>query len=183
MESLGDILGGIASAAGGGIFGIIGSVVTGIFRMKEKAADRQFEKDKWAQENRLFELEMERDHQRGEQEIAIAAQKGSWGALGESMLAEAELNKRLGGVTANIKALFRPILTVLLWGLSAFVVWSLIQALTEADGDSVLRAIMSEQEIAELLKYSIYTTLFSAATAATWWFADRALLPPSAKRG
>lgn len=41
--------------------------------------------------------------------------------------------------------------------------------------------VLDAAEVKDLLRYIVYSVVFTACTAGMWWFADRALAPPGLK--
>jgi len=146
-----DILGITASAAGGGLFGLLGTAlgrVAGFFERRQTIAH---EERRWAHESSLLELQRVAAAQETEAELAIARVEGSWSGLQASLAAEAAIGASYKWVNAA-RALTRPILTLLLWGITS--------------------AIWFSADLAE--RASVVETATFAATAATlWWFGDR----------
>ena len=146
-----DILGITASAAGGGLFGLLGTAlgrVAGFFERRQTIAH---EERRWAHESSLLELQRVAAAQETEAELAIAKVEGSWTGLQASLAAEAAIGASYKWVNAA-RALTRPILTLLLWGITS--------------------AIWFSADLAD--RTSVVETATFAATAATlWWFGDR----------
>ncbi len=92
---------------------------------------------------------MEARAQETEQELALAAQAGSWAGLEASIMADASIGKASRWVI-NILRLVRPVLTLLLWLLTGWIF-----------------AITQDGHIAE-------ACVFAATAATLWWFGDRA---------
>ncbi|MBK1695783.1 hypothetical protein [Rhodovibrio salinarum] len=44
-----------------------------------------------------------------------------------------------------------------------------------------LLMILSETDVRALLRYIVYSTVFAAMAAVTWWFGERAMTPPALK--
>ncbi|MCZ4297956.1 hypothetical protein [Henriciella marina] len=140
-----------ASAAGGGLFGLIGTAlgrVAGYFETRQRL---QHETERWAHETKLLELQRYARAEETEGEIALAEASGRWEGLSASMAAEAAIGESYKWVNA-VRGVTRPALTLLLW-LIAGLIW------IGADGAG---------------RASIIETATFAATAATlWWFGDR----------
>lgn len=174
MEILGDLIGGGLSVASGGIFGLFGSVfnkVVNYFQAKQ-AFEQEKERREWDRED--FKLQMEFSAQETEQEIAIASAEGAWSGLEASIRADAMTPAT--GFAASVKTLFRPFLTTLLVCVSAWIVYLLWSGITTAQ--SAILVVMTEAEIKDLLRYSIYSLIFATTTAVVWWWGDRAPMPP-----
>ncbi len=146
-----DIAGLAASAAGGGLFGLVGTAlgrITGLFETRQKQAH---EVARWRHETALLELQQRARAEETEAELALAETSGRWDGLAASMQAEASIGESYKWVNA-VRGITRPALTLLLW-LIAGGIW--------------LGA-------GEAARTSITDTATFAATAATlWWFGDR----------
>lgn len=169
-----DVAGMGLSAAGGGLFGLLGTVagrVIGLFERREARADRALEMNhelkRWNHEEALQRLQMEADRQETEDELAIAATAGSYAGLSASLHAEAALDAPRW-VNA-VRALVRPVLTPLLW-IAVFVVFYRT-ASNEARW-------IAEADRAELIAYLVNSVVFAATAATLWWFGDRPQKPP-----
>lgn len=164
MEWLTGILGSIGgiatSAASGGIFGLIGSGISTIGKYFQA---------KQAHKQKLEIMEMQ---------MKMKAQEGSWNSMIESLKSEAAASDTYKWVNA-IKALYRPFLTT---GL-VVVTYMLFQDVLGGLGNeqSVIADIFTGAELKEILRYIVYSIVFSTATAIVWWFADRAFAPPGLK--
>jgi len=155
----GDWFGMAASAAGGGLFGVIGTAlgrVAGYFETRQQQA---FEQSRWSHEVDMVRLNMEVSRAQTQAEAELADTRGSWEGLKASVQADQALASGYPIVDA-IRALTRPALTLLLWLITALIFFN----------------------IDETLKVRIVETSVSAATAATlWWFGDRT--GPNIRRG
>lgn len=171
MEWLSLILGTGATAASGGLFGLLGAGIGSWFKSKQQAAQRLEDSDKRGHELKLLEMHMAQDQQETEQELAIISQQGSWKGLSESINADSRIADTHKWVN-DLKSLFRPFLTVCLWVLAGWVFHKVSSRGLEA---------LNQAEVNELVKYMVYTVFFCASTATTWWFGDRALAPPGMK--
>ena len=171
MEWLGELIGtGASVASGGGLFGLLGSVVGAFAKYKQEQQRQAWEEKQQQYELQLLDMQMKQRAQETEHELAIVAQEGSWAGMKSSQ----ELAMSHGETSVwvnNLKSLFRPFLTLTLWIISLYLLWSL------ADDNKYL----SQMEVEELMKYMVYSIYFSASTATVWWFGDRALAPPGLK--
>ncbi len=177
MEWLGDLLGMGATVASGGLFGVVGSLLGVVAKHYQEKQRQAWETKKWGHEESMQKLQMEARSQETEQEIELADSEGSWRGLSESIRADAQ-TKPTSGWATNIKALFRPFLTVVLWCLAGWVFWHVLSSMTDPDDPM---SALPVSEIKELIKYMVYTIFFSASMATAWWFGDRALTPPQHK--
>lgn len=154
MSILGDILGLGASAASGGLFGLLGNVTTkvlGYFEAEQQFKQKQAE---WGHETDLLKLQMQAKAAETESEIALAGASGSWSGLTASLGAETSIGATYPWVNA-VRALVRPVLTL---GLAAFLCAAFF-AMAPGDID---RAYVAD------------SLVFAAVTAIVWWFGDRA---------
>lgn len=146
-----DIIGLAASAAGGGVFGLIGTLVGRVAGFFERRQDHAQERARWLHEKELAELQMRAKASALAAEEQLAHTAGTWAGLAASMQAEAAIGESYRWVEA-VRALTRPLLTVLLWIITGFV-WLGAEAEAKA-------AIVE-------------TTTFAATAATLWWFGDR----------
>ncbi len=146
-----DIIGLAASAAGGGVFGLLGTVIGRIAGLIERRQENTQEQARWKHEAALVELQMKAraSELAGQQSLAQTA--GAWQGLASSMAAEAAIGDSYRWVNA-VRALTRPLLTLLLW---------LITGLVYLGAAADARASIIE------------TTTFAATAATLWWFGDR----------
>lgn len=152
---------GLTGGALGAAFGALGSILNrgfGVLETREKRKDRQLElaheKERWAHEDTA-----RADDARNA--LAQTQAQGSWAGLNASVEAEGAIGASWPWVSA-VRALTRPGLTVMLWLLYAMLFLSAASGALEADtASSVIGA-------------AVDTVSFSAATALTWWFGDRA---------
>lgn len=146
-----DIIGLAASAAGGGVFGLIGTVIGRIAGVVERRQDNSQEQARWRHEAALLDLQMRARASELAGQESLAHTAGGWQGLAASVAADAAIGESYRWVNA-VRALTRPLLTLLLWLITILVYFG---AAAEA-------------------KASIVETATFAATAATlWWFGDR----------
>lgn len=169
---LGDILNIGTSVASGGLFGLVGSVIGSVGKYFHAKQQQTFEREKWSHETELLRLQAEVKNQETEQEIALAAQQGSWQGLTESYKAVAAIGKTHIWVN-DVRALFRPLLTLTLWAISGWIFFQV--------GHDGFSDWLEKGDIDSLIRYMVYTAFFSASTSTAWWFGDRALSPPKYK--
>jgi len=156
MEEVAGLAGGLAgglaaSAAGGGVFGLIGTALGRVAGFFETRQTQAHERARWNHETALIELQQAARAAETEAELALAETAGSWAGLEASMQAEAAIGASYAWVNA-VRALTRPVLTLLLWLIAAGI-W-----LGAGTGERI----------------AITETATFAATAATlWWFGDR----------
>ena len=146
-----DLIGLSASAAGGGLFGLVGTALGRLAGYFERRQTLKHETRRWA-----HELDLLARQQDGAREAANAAHvqaeiDGSWDGLRASIDADSAIAPSYLWVNA-VRGLTRPFLTLLLW---------LIESSIWFGADTAGRA-----EIIE-------TATFAATAATLWWFGDR----------
>ncbi|MCA8899629.1 MAG: hypothetical protein KDA53_00090 [Hyphomonas sp.] len=146
-----DIAGLAASAAGGGLFGLAGTVIGRAAGFFEQRSAQAHERARWTHEGELLKLQMQARAAESESELRLAEASGAWAGLAASLAAEAAIGESYKWVNA-VRALTRPVLTVLLWAITGAVF---------AGADAAGR-----QGIVE-------TATFAATAATLWWFGDR----------
>ena len=146
-----DIAGLAASAAGGGLFGLVGTALGRVAGFFEKRQEFAHEKARWEHEVQLFELQQAAAKAETEAEIALADVTGTWKGLQASMQAEAAVRASYKWVDA-VRGITRPTLTLLLWLIAAGI-W--------VGSGMAERAAITE------------TAAFAATAATLWWFGDR----------
>lgn len=152
-----DILGLTASAASGGLFGLLGTVLGRISGYVERRQALHHERAKWGHEVELLKLQQAAARQETEAELSLEETRGSWRGLEASMRADAEMATSYRWVSA-VRGLTRPALTLILWLIAALIWFG-----ADADGRSSI----------------IETATFAATAATLWWFGDRGPRPRS----
>jgi len=174
-EFLGTIFGGIFNvAAGGGIFGILASLGTQFLKFK-----RASQAHKQAMEMRV------QDRLDTEMAIKEATVKGSWDGLKESLRA-AQITASNSHLWSNdIKNLYRPFFTTMLWVMVFLFFRDLLAAANATDmialGKTTIAKHFTPGEVTAMIKYIVNSTAFTASAAGMWWFGDRAQAPPGFK--
>jgi uncharacterized membrane protein YraQ (UPF0718 family) len=151
------------------LFGSVVGVVGKYFQEKQR---QKWEVKKHDMEVEMQRLQMEARAEETEQEIQLASAQGAWQGLQESYglnIAKGEVSQWVN----NVRSLFRPFLTIMLWIVAIVVIWLLVSGL--------IAGYIKEDTVAELIEYSVRSLIFAASTATVWWFGDRALSPPNAK--
>ena len=136
-------------AAAGGVFGIIGTALGRIASYFERKQEMEQERLRWGHELKLHELQMQARQQETEMELAIAEQQGSWRGLEASINADANTGAASKWVINTLR-LVRPVLTLLLWLITAWIF--------SKTGDAGI----------------VNSAVFAATAATLWWFGDRA---------
>ncbi|MEL7041724.1 MAG: hypothetical protein AAGL90_09375 [Pseudomonadota bacterium] len=152
-----DIIGLAASAASGGMFGLLGTALGRIASMFERRQNMAHEARRWQHELQLLELQQSAAQQETEAELQISQTEASWAGLQASLAADAAIAASYRWVDA-VRGLTRPLLTVLLWMITA-AIWAFADA---ADRSSIVE-----------------TATFAATAATLWWFGDRSQRAPS----
>lgn len=163
-----DLIGAAGGGALGAAFGALGSVLNrgfGLLETREKRQDRRLEfdheKDRWAHENEMAAVQQVEKAAEAAQALAQTQAQGSWTGLTGSIAAEASIGASWPWVQA-VRALTRPALTVMLWLLYAALFLAAAAGALHPDA------------AASVVTGAADTISFSAATALTWWFGDRA---------
>ncbi len=146
-----DIIGLTASAAGGGIFGLLGTALGRVASYFERRQQHAFERSRWAHETDMMHLRMKADAEEAEAARALANTAGRWDGLQASIAADAAIGQSYLWVNA-VRGLTRPLLTMLLWVIAVGIYLG-----ADASG----RAAITE------------TATFAATAATLWWFGDR----------
>ncbi|MEM9669472.1 MAG: hypothetical protein AAF950_11160 [Pseudomonadota bacterium] len=146
-----DVLGVAASAASGGLFGLVGTALGRIANFFERRQEQAHERARWSHEGELLRLQMQANREETEAEIALAETAGSWDGLRASMIAEASIGPSYLWVNA-VRGLTRPALTFLLWAIAGMIYFG---------SDVAGRNAITE------------TATFAATAATLWWFGDR----------
>jgi len=174
-----NILGVASSAASGGVLGLAGSMLGGVFKYFKRRQEISFEKAKWSHEKDLFALELQRDRQEDEHENEIMAAQlqqlrthGSYEGLSTSINADVMIRASYKWVDA-VKSLFRPFLTLCLMAMTILLFNWLM--------DGELDGYTEPQTIADMIVYTIKSVVFTTVTACVWWFGDRAITPKDEK--
>ena len=141
-------------AAAGGLFGLVGTALGRVAGFFERRQTFEHEQAQWQHELALHELTMRARAEESEQELALAAQAGSWAGLEASILAEASLGEASRWVINTLR-LVRPMLTLSLWLITGYIF-----------------AVTQDGSIVE-------ASVFAATAATLWWFGDRAPKPMS----
>ena len=146
-----DIAGLAASAAGGGLFGLVGTVIGRVAGVVEARQAQAHERARWAHEGEMQKLRIEAEAAGREADLRTTEAAGAWAGLSASMAAEAAIGESYRWVNA-VRALTRPMLTVLLWAITGAVFFGADAAGREGVVD---------------------TATFAATAATLWWFGDR----------
>lgn len=152
MSILGTIFSVGSSAVTGGLFGLIGSLLGSALEIWKTKQANDFKLKEWDHELALQELQMRARQEETEQEIHLAAEKGSWDGLVSSQQAMASERPSYAWVDA-FKSVTRPGIT---W---MFVVYIGV-LMVRLDGAAQLALLDA--------------LTFMAMTSISWWFGDRA---------
>lgn len=148
---MGDLIGLTVSAAGGGVFGLLGTALGRVAGFLERRQTYQHEHARWAHEMRLLEIQRDMEREESEADLILAETQGGWGAMKASIDADAAIAPSYAWVNA-VRALTRPVLTLAFW-----VIAGVIFIVSEAEARAAL----------------VETTTFAATAATLWWFGDR----------
>ncbi|WP_370173034.1 MULTISPECIES: hypothetical protein [Hyphomonas] len=146
-----ELIGLAASAAGGGVFGLLGTVIGRAAGYFEQRQTQAHERARWQHEAHLAGLELQARREESEAAERLAETSGRWQGLAASMQAEASIGESYAWVNA-VRALTRPVLTLLLW----LITWLVFLASPETEQAKIVE-----------------TATFAATAATLWWFGDR----------
>jgi hypothetical protein len=153
----------LGSAAGGGLFGILGQIANRGFAIWERKEARRdailaYEQEvkRWGHETVLLDLQMKQASESHEQDMESTALDGSWKGLHASLQAEAEIASSYRWVDA-VRALTRPFLT-----------------LESQVAVAVIFFAASGAQKASIQETIVETITFIAVASALWWFGERA---------
>ncbi len=146
-----DMIGLAASAAGGGVFGLIGTVIGRAAGYFEQCQAQAHERARWQHQAEMASLHMRSRREESEAAERLSETRGRWEGLSASIRADADIGDSYAWVNA-VRALTRPVLTLLLWLITGLV----FMASPEAEQAKIVE-----------------TATFAATAATLWWFGDR----------
>jgi hypothetical protein len=139
------------SAVGGGIFGLVGTVLgraATFFETKEKNKQEQL---RWQHDLEATRLQADVDAARAEQSLVAAEVEGSFSGLQASIQADSSITGTSPLVT-DLRAMTRPVLTILLWLIT------------------ILIFFYSNEDARQTV---VSSAVFASISATLWWFGDR----------
>lgn len=176
-----DLLGGLASAASGGLFGIFGTGIKMWAQHKAEEAKRQFElamRKADREEMQLeHDLQMKTIEAQTERDVAVANQQRlslETQVAGDIAVAETKVwqesygNDKAtygGGFVDGVRGMMRPVITLYFAVLMSVLTYQLIKL----NGGAFVNAT----EAQAMLKEIINAIIFLTTTAVTWWFGSR----------
>ena len=166
---------------GGGLLGGVASIFGKWFQERQR---QQWEEKKFNHEIALLQFQSESRKEETEHELKVVQEEGRSAGLSASVLADRSLveSEKIHPIILNIRALWRPFLTLALLCLVSWIWFSLMSILTGgADGDSGAFSFLPVESVSNLLSYITYSAVFASSTAIMWWFGDRAITPPHLK--
>jgi hypothetical protein len=164
-----------ASAATGGLFGVVGAAIGRVAGVLEQRETFRQERARWEHEEKLQELDLKAAAAQAESERAAIAARGSYAGLEASIAADARAPEAGYKWVEAVRSLVRPVLTVLLW-LVYLAVFFAMRDESAAPGPG-------DETLAPLADYFVANVAFAATAATLWWFGDRAPRPPPLARG
>ena len=175
------LLGGLASAASGGLFAIFGTGIKMFAQHKAEQAKRTFElamrkadREEMQLEHDLQMKTMEAKTKRdvevaNQQRLSLEAQVQGDIAIAETQVWQKSYDNDQanygGGWVDNIRGLMRPILTIYFALLMSVLTYQLIKL----NGG----AFMNASEAQSMLKEIVNAIIFLTTTAVTWWYGSR----------
>lgn len=169
MEWLSSLFNIGATAASGGILGIVGGLGSSVVKYFHQ---KQENKEKAAQHERDKELlQMKNDG---------AVTEKSWDAMITSQQADIGQTGTLASIATFIKTLYRIVLTSALIACVYWIFLDFLGAISGGEG-SDLSKVFDPKELKDILRYIVNSITFTACTAAMWWFSERAFAPPGMK--
>lgn len=179
MEFLGDLLGIGATAATGGLFGLLGSIIGAGAKYLQRRQEIAAEREERAHELKLMDMQIRVGRSETENELKIVEAQTDANVRQASYGIRETLGSSVHKWVNDVRSLFRPFLTIALWALTAAVLIFIVRAM----GDKgPLAGYITPPDAVQLVKYTVYSIVFSASTATVWWFGDRALTPPNMMR-
>ena len=148
----------LATILSGGATGLLGSLVSTGFKLFQGVQDRKEAAEVRAHELALQRLAIQTGQAETEAELAIAREESRREQLVASYRHDAGTGRSSRWVV-DILRLVRPVLTLALIALTAWIYFSL----TEGGNVAVLR------------EYIVHTVIYTASASILWWFGDRAL--------
>ena len=189
----------LASAASGGLFGMIGAGVGAVSRhLDGKREAREKDKDR-AHELELHKLNAEIGAAAADRELEASLKEREAGLEERRLELEGQVSAgRNRSLVASIKAdaaeaaagavpgwaravrtIFRPVITMTMLVL-LYMVWRGLVRMSR-EGPNVIGALLTPESAAMLAEYIVSSVAFGASTAVTWWFGDRAFTPANQK--
>lgn len=164
---------------GGVVTGVFGGLIGGVAKYFQEKQRQAWEEKKWSHDKEMAKMNIKADSDKLAATISADAARADKTALSQSIQADASLsNINTPPWALAVKVVFRPFLTTILIVVYAMMYYLLLEALKVG---GALTTIFDPNEMGEILKYMIYTMVFTTSTAATWWFCDRAITPSFAK--
>jgi hypothetical protein len=173
MGALMDVVGAALSVGSGGIFGAGMALVGAWLKGKQALSERAHQALEWAHTERMHALAISAGQAETENEIKVLQTEGAWRGLSESVRAEASIRSVHTWVN-DIRALFRPMLTLLMLAMAA---WTLREVVT---GTTLVNAFTVDEQ-GDLVRYMVNTVFFTAGTVTLWWYGERNFAPPGTK--
>ena len=173
MEILGSLGGILGDVATGGIFGLVGSILGVGAKWLQERQRQNWEREKWGHEMDLQKLEIERGISETENEVRIVTEQGAADQRVASYNMRVFSPSKASVWVNNIRALFRPALTMALLALTGLLFWK-VSWLVNVN-------YLQPNEAVGLINYIVHSVVFAATTAIVWWFGDRAMTPPALK--
>ena len=174
------LLGGAATVASGGLFGLAGSLIGAGVKYLDKKQQLAEAREERKHELELLALSMEQQDKETENELKIIEANAQSEIRTGSYQMPVSVNNVHMWVN-DVRALFRPILTILLNIGCGVVCVYLFHSLGDST-NKLSQILLQESPASQLVTYMINSLMFVATSATMWWFGDRALTPPNLKQ-
>lgn len=150
----------LMSVVSGGLTGLIGTVVGGVFKFLDRREEAKAKVAEFQQEQALLRLQMEAGRAETENELAIAQAQTSREQLIASYSHDMAGGSGYPWVAASLR-LVRPLLTFTLIVLTAAIYFTM-------ETDAIVEGLA-------LQAYIVNTIVYTTSAAVLWWFGDRAM--------
>lgn len=171
------LVGAVGSAASGGILGAALGIGT---KFLQERSRRKWAKAEWDHELSLLKLQADTRREETEAEIRVVSETSRGRALSQTHQSESILlsHDKMPSAIIAIRALWRPVLTASLFGI-VVLLWFELTGLMKGTSDTL--AFLDMATVHDLLSVIVNSVVFTANTAALWWFADRTASMPHYK--
>lgn len=178
MEWLKEILGIGVTSAGGAVFGALGALGGAVVKYYQRKQEMSFQREKWDYERDMTKLKLESKRKEEEHELKVISQEGSQKGLDASIRSLSYIGE-VHKIVNDIRALYRPLLTTGLVVVTYLIFKDMLSVYHQQEAR--LEGVFEPETVKDILKYIIYSIVFSTCTAITWWYGDRTFMPTEMK--